>query len=114
MKYHPTVAAHPSGPKSDVSRLLTFTAQGAISFYFGEARNFYGSEQYVQRLTTELVTTATGSAATTLAGQVLALGNASAVLAAAPTGTISGAFNYNQHNLQPFDMTGVRLSVGLR
>ena len=49
------------------------------------------------------MTTATSSAATTLASQVLALSNASDVLSAAPQGSLIGAFSYNEHNLHPFD-----------
>ena len=49
------------------------------------------------------MTSATSSAATTLASQVLALGNASAVLSGAPMGSLIGAFSYNLHNIHPFD-----------
>ena len=85
-----------------------FPATGAITFIYEEARNFYGDDQYITRLATQLMTEATSAASTTLASQVLALGNASAVLAAAPTGSLIGAFNYNQHNLHPFDQDAVR------
>jgi hypothetical protein len=54
-----------------------------------------------------MMTMATSAAATTLASQVLALGNASAVLAAAPEGTLAGAFSYNLHNLAPFNQDAV-------
>lgn len=80
---------------------------GSITFIYEEARNFYGVEQYVSRLSTQLMTTATSAAATTLAGQVLALGNATAVFSAAPANSIIGAFSYNQHNLHPFDQLAV-------
>lgn len=55
------------------------------------------------RLSTQLMRTASSSAATELASQVLALGNATAVLAAAPPSSLIGAFSYNEHNLRPFD-----------
>lgn len=79
---------------------------GAMTFVWEEARNFYGTEQYIQRLTLAMMTTAAGQASTKLADQVLALGNATATLAAAPAGTIAGAFNYNSHDLRPFDQLG--------
>lgn len=41
--------------------------------------------------------------ATNLANQVLNLGNATAVLANAPSGTLPGAFSFSQHTLAPFD-----------
>ena len=85
-----------------------FLATGAITFIYEEARNFYGDDQYITRLATQIMTKATSAASTTLASQVLALGNASAVLAAAPTGSLIGAFNYNQHNLHLFDQDAVR------
>lgn len=50
---------------------------------------------------TQVMTSATSAAATTFVTQVLALGNASAVLTAAPTGSLIGAFSYNLHNLHP-------------
>lgn len=43
------------------------------------------------------------SASGILAAQVLQLGNATAVLAAAPSGTLPGGLAYNQHTLAPFD-----------
>ena len=85
-------------------------ATGAITFIYEEARNFYATDQYVSRLGLELMTAATSSADTTLASQVLALGNATAVLSAAPPSSVIGAFSFNMHNLHPFDQTGVSLS----
>ena len=89
-------------------------AMGAITFIYEEARNFYAMDQYVSRLATQLMTSSTSAAATTLASQVLALGNASAVIAGAPMGSLIGAFSYNQHNLHPFDQDAVSAMPGLR
>jgi hypothetical protein len=80
-----------------------------MTFVYEEARNSYGVEQYVSRLSTMLMRAAGDAGATTLASQVLALGNSSAVLAAAPEGSLIGAFSYNEHNLHPFDQLAVRL-----
>jgi len=74
-----------------------------MTFVFEEARNFYGAEQYLMRLGTQLMRKASASAATELASQVLALGNATAVLAAADPSSLIGPFSYNEHNLHPFD-----------
>jgi hypothetical protein len=68
-----------------------------------ESRNFYAAEQYVLRLGNTFITEASSSASSTLANQVLALGNASAVLQAVEPSSIIGAFGMNQHVLQPFD-----------
>ncbi|WRT70772.1 uncharacterized protein IL334_007771 [Kwoniella shivajii] len=77
---------------------------GAMTFIYEEARNFYGSNQYVARLGTMLMTSAGNSAATTLVSQILALGNASAVLTTGSQAmAVAAPFNYNQHNLRPFD-----------
>ncbi|KAK1923232.1 hypothetical protein DB88DRAFT_547225 [Papiliotrema laurentii] len=80
-----------------------WSRNGSMTFVYEEARNFYGVEQYVSRLSTMLMRAAGDAGATTLASQVLALGNSSAVLAAAPEGSLIGAFSYNEHNLHPFD-----------
>jgi len=74
-----------------------------MTFVYEEARNFYGAEQYVTRLGTMMMRNAVASAGSTLAGQVLELGNASAVLSATAPEAIIGAFSYNEHNLHPFD-----------
>ncbi|ORY31254.1 hypothetical protein BCR39DRAFT_527136 [Naematelia encephala] len=92
-----------SGAWSAITSGTEWDPSGAITFIYEEARNFYGTDQYVSRLTTDLLTSATGSAATTLASQVLALGNASAVLGSAAQGSISGAFAYNLVTIHPFD-----------
>ncbi|KAK8850590.1 hypothetical protein IAR55_004509 [Kwoniella newhampshirensis] len=77
---------------------------GAMTFLYEEARNFYAAGQYVSRLSTELMTSAGSAAATTLASQILALGNASAVLTTgAQAGAVIAPFSYNLHNLRPFD-----------
>lgn len=89
-------------------------ATGAITFIYEEARNFYATDQYISRLGLELMTAATSSADTTLASQVLALGNAATVLSAAPSGSIIGAFSYNMHNIHPFDQTAVNLFALLK
>jgi hypothetical protein len=49
------------------------------------------------------VTQATASASSQLASQVLALGNASAVLQAIEPSSLIGAFGVSQYTLQPFD-----------
>jgi hypothetical protein len=74
-----------------------------MTLVFEEARNFYGEEQYLMRLSTQLMRNAGSSAANELADQVLALDNATAVLAATSPSSIIGAFSYNEHNLHPFD-----------
>ncbi|WWD20771.1 hypothetical protein CI109_105248 [Kwoniella shandongensis] len=77
---------------------------GAMTFLYEEARNFYAAGQYVSRLTTQLMTSAGLSAATELSSQILALGNASAVLTTgAEAGAVVAPFSYNLHNLRPFD-----------
>ena len=78
-------------------------AAGAITFIVTEARNFYAAQQYVLRLGNEFITQSTSSAASELASQVLALGNATAVLQAIEPSSLIGAFGSNQHTLQPFD-----------
>ncbi len=88
-------------------KLLSIAATGAMTFIYEEARNFYGTDQYVTRLGLQLMSSVSSAASTTFAGQVLSLGNASAVLAVAPPGTVSDGFSYNEHNLAPFDQTGV-------
>ncbi|KAL7423026.1 hypothetical protein Q5752_002325 [Cryptotrichosporon argae] len=80
-----------------------WSPMGAMTFVYEEARNFYGTDQYVARLALQLMTSAGGAGASTLAGQVLALSNASAVVAAAPAGSLAGAFSYSQYDLRPFD-----------
>jgi hypothetical protein len=72
-----------------------------------KARNFYGSDQYITRLNTEMMTSATSSAATTLANQVLQRNDAANILRTAPSGSLIGAFSYNQHNLAPFNQDAV-------
>jgi len=79
------------------------TAGGAITYIISESRNFYAAEQYVLRLGNEFVTQATASASSELASQVLALGNASAVLQAIEPSSLIGAFGSSQYTLQPFD-----------
>ena len=86
-------------------------ATGAITFIWEEARNFYATDQYVERLNLELLGSASAMAGTELASQILALGNASAVLAAAPGGSVIGAFAYNSWNLRPFDQLAVKSSA---
>lgn len=83
------------------------SASGAITFIYIDARNFYAAEQYVTRLASQLFTQVAATAGAELATQVLALGNASAVLSAAQPGALIGAFSYNQHTIAPFDMTAV-------
>ena len=97
---------------SDVKCSYTI-ATGAITFIWEEARNFYATDQYVERLNLELFGTATAMAGTELASQIFSLGNASAVLAAAPGGSVIGAFAYNSWNLRPFDQLAVRFSLSL-
>lgn len=87
----------------DCELAVLILASGAMTLVYEEARNFYGVEQYVLRLGTMMMRNAVASAGSTLAGQVLQLGNASAVLSAAAPETIIGAFSYNEHNLHPFD-----------
>lgn len=87
--------------------LTVIQAGGAITFIYEEARNFYGANQYITRLSGRIMTQAASSAGTQLASQILAQGNASAILAAAPEGTVTGPFNYNLHNLHPFDQLAV-------
>ncbi|CAD6578689.1 MAG: hypothetical protein TREMPRED_002243 [Tremellales sp. Tagirdzhanova-0007] len=95
-----------SGVWASVTSGAAWDPTGAITFIYEEARNFYATDQYVSRLGLELMTAATSSADTTLASQVLALGNATAVLSAAPPSSVIGAFSFNMHNLHPFDQTG--------
>lgn len=78
-----------------------------MTFIFNEARNFYGSDQYVFRLGVEVMTAASALASVQFANQVLALGNVSDVLAAAPENTVSGGFAYNIHSPRPFDQFAV-------
>ncbi|WWC98466.1 hypothetical protein V866_005357 [Kwoniella sp. B9012] len=77
---------------------------GAMTFLYEEARNFYAGNQYVARIGSMVMTTGGNSAATELASQILALGNASAVLTTgAQAGAVVSPFSYNLHNLRPFD-----------
>ncbi|OCF45653.1 hypothetical protein I317_00556 [Kwoniella heveanensis CBS 569] len=93
-----------SGVWAGLTEGTTWEPMGAMTFVYEEARNFYASGQYVSRLSTQLMTTAGNSAATTLASQILALGNASAVLTTgAQARAVASPFAYNQHNLRPFD-----------
>lgn len=95
-----------SGVWAALTSGASWEPQGAITLVWQEARNFYGTEQYIQRLSLELITSATGQASSQLALQVLQLANASTVIAEAPSGTLGRAFNYNSHDLRPFDMLG--------
>jgi hypothetical protein len=74
-----------------------------MTFIFSESRNFYAAEQYVLRLGNAFITQATASASTELASQVLALGNATAVLQAIEPSSVIGAFGSSQYTLEPFD-----------
>ncbi|KAK4689247.1 hypothetical protein P7C73_g851, partial [Tremellales sp. Uapishka_1] len=95
-----------SGVWSALTAGTEWDASGAMALYYSEARNFYTADQHLTRLSISLFTEAIASAGSTLVSQILALSNATAVLAAAPSGTVSGAFFYNQHNLEPFDQLG--------
>lgn len=82
-------------------------AAGALTFIVSESRNFYATEQYVLRLGNEFATMAGASAGRELASQVLALGNATAVLQAVEPQALIGAFGSSQWTLQPFDQLAV-------
>lgn len=86
---------------------LISPAAGAMTLVYEEARNFYGTDQYISRLGLSLMTNPASSAGTTLATQVLALGNATAVLSSTGGKNIIGAFAYSEYNLRPFDELGV-------
>ncbi|WWC72649.1 uncharacterized protein I206_106613 [Kwoniella pini CBS 10737] len=93
-----------SGVWNGLNQGTTWEPTGAMTFLYEESRNFYASNQYVSRLASMIMTIGGNNAATNLASQILSLNNASEVLI---TGSgamaISTPFNYNLHNLVPFD-----------
>ncbi|WVR08674.1 hypothetical protein IAU60_005732 [Kwoniella sp. DSM 27419] len=93
-----------SGVWAGLTEGTMWSPSGAMTFVYEEARNFYGEGQYVSRLSLQIMQMAGQSAATTLASQILALDNASAVLTTgSQAGAVVNPFSYNEHNLRPFD-----------
>ncbi|KAJ9114042.1 hypothetical protein QFC22_005862 [Naganishia vaughanmartiniae] len=80
---------------------------GAVTFIYTEARNFYAANQYISTQTTALINSATQHASIQLlTSTLLSPFNSSAgipQLLAADPASLTYAFGYNEHNLQPLN-----------
>lgn len=102
--------------------LTGYEPQGAAAFYYEEARNFYSEDQHVSFLSTQMLSSALNTAATTFASrQLLAASTATGgynLTGLCPTGAtlpaqgamssvstipITQPFYYSTFNLRPFD-----------
>ena len=78
-----------------------YDSRGAITFYYEEARNFYGTNQYVSLLTLQLLESAIAQASQQFVSQYT--GSAAALTTALNGNALTYPFYYSQFNLRPFD-----------
>ncbi|KAJ9117409.1 hypothetical protein QFC24_006505 [Naganishia onofrii] len=85
----------------------TYDPTGAVTFIYTEARNFYAANQYISTQITTLLNSATQRASISLLTSTLLNPSNSSTgitqLLAADPASLSHAFGYNEHNLQPLN-----------
>lgn len=90
----------------------SYESNGAVSFYYEEARNFYSTNQYVVYYTTIMLETAFSLASSTFTSRIIQTAssganfNFTAFSTSIPSSTsslLTQPFSYSTFNLHPFD-----------
>jgi len=84
-----------------------YDPRGALAFYYEEARNFYGTNQYIVALADKSIRSGIQQAnvnfANTLLANAVAAGNTNALTTASNSNALASPFGYSTFNLRPFD-----------